>query len=127
MVLLGRQLKRGSSEAQVLDWSNLTLVTDEGAELHFELGLCDQDRGGLRSALPVLERASEPIHHFRTAQASLGSDQGRGLDLASPAWHLLDVLPRGRGRGPREPDLRPTAEHQTSSRRAGARCRSRTG
>jgi predicted dithiol-disulfide oxidoreductase (DUF899 family) len=34
--------------------------------------------------------------HFYTTERSLGGGHHRGIDLFSPVWNLLDLLPEGR-------------------------------
>ena len=79
-------------------WRQLRLVSTLGTAFASDLGLVDPTWGGLRPAISVL--AVEPdgtVRHRYTAQACLGDSDERGLDLLSPVWQLLDLLPSGRG------------------------------
>lgn len=71
------------------------LRTSFNADLHVE-----SSRGGQWPAVSVLVRDGDRVRHVLTQSAeypgSVGGGNG-GIDLLSPVWNVLDLLPEGRG------------------------------
>jgi predicted dithiol-disulfide oxidoreductase (DUF899 family) len=78
-------------------WDGLRLLSSHGSAFNADLGLESAD-GAQRPGVSVLVREGERARHFYTMQASFPGDGGdRGIDLLSPVWQVLDLLPTGRG------------------------------
>jgi predicted dithiol-disulfide oxidoreductase (DUF899 family) len=45
----------------------------------------------------VFAREGERVRHVLTEGADFPDRSGRGIDLLSPVWNVLDLLPAGRG------------------------------
>jgi predicted dithiol-disulfide oxidoreductase (DUF899 family) len=87
-------------------WSGLRLVSAHDApEFLTDLGI-EGSRGGQFPALSVFTRETVSggrngggarVRHALTQCADYGDGTGRGIDLLSPVWNALDLLPCGRG------------------------------
>lgn len=53
--------------------------------------------GTQRPMASVLRAEGDRVRHFYSAPASFPDGGERGIDLLSPVWSVLDLLPRGRG------------------------------
>lgn len=53
--------------------------------------------GGLFPAFSVHVRDGSEVRHVLTLPADFPDGSARGMDLLSPMWNLLDLLPSGRG------------------------------
>ena len=90
-----RQLREWGKERH---WDALRLVSSEGTDfksvLHFQDG-----EGRQRPGLSVLKRSQDgSVNHFYSASAQMTDEiKTRGIDLMSPVWNLLDIMPDGRG------------------------------
>lgn len=85
-------------------WDRIRLLSSHDSTFNRDLGMEKED-GGQEAGLSVFSRdASGAVYHRYTISAdlerrdlSLYEGEGRGIDLYSPVWHLLDLLPSGRG------------------------------
>lgn len=78
-------------------WQHLRLVSAGDADLKRDLGFEDAD-GRQNPGVSIFERhADGRVSHFYSQSALLGAEGFRGMDLLSPIWHFLDLLPEGRG------------------------------
>ncbi|WP_211261450.1 DUF899 family protein [Pseudonocardia acaciae] len=77
-------------------WSGLRLVSAAGSQLLTDLGM-QGSRGGQFPAFSVFTREGDRVRHAYTSCADFPDRTGRGMDLLSPVWNVLDVLPSGRG------------------------------
>jgi predicted dithiol-disulfide oxidoreductase (DUF899 family) len=86
-------------------WSGLRLVSAYDApEFLTDLGV-EGSRGGQFPAFSVFTREPGPggrgggarVRHALTQCADYGDGTGRGIDLLSPVWNAMDLLPSGRG------------------------------
>ena len=78
-------------------WDGLRLVSAGGTSFGRDLGAVRQD-GTLQPGLSVLRREADGVRHFYTAFADwTAEEKERGIDLYSPVWQVLDLLPQGRG------------------------------
>jgi predicted dithiol-disulfide oxidoreductase (DUF899 family) len=82
-------------------WSRVRLVSVAGTTFLDDLGVAGS-RGALFPAFSVHTRDGNGIRHVLTQPADFPDGTGRGMDLLTPVWNLLDLLPSGRGE--REPD-----------------------
>ena len=80
-------------------WDNLRLLsTAEGSTFKYDLGSEDRE-GNQDSTISVFTRDVDgTLRHFYSAHPHMGSDiKERGLDLFSPVYNVLDIVPEGRG------------------------------
>jgi predicted dithiol-disulfide oxidoreductase (DUF899 family) len=47
--------------------------------------------------ISVFRAGGDQVRHFYTLPANFLDDAPRGIDLLSPVWNILDLLPTGRG------------------------------
>ncbi|GAA4447349.1 DUF899 family protein [Phytohabitans houttuyneae] len=80
--------RRGWDRVRVLSSHGTTFGTDLRAE-HAD--------GAQRPMVSVFVRDGGAVRHFYTLPANLIDNTERGIDLLSPVWNLLDLLPAGRG------------------------------
>jgi predicted dithiol-disulfide oxidoreductase (DUF899 family) len=78
---------RGWRQVRLLSSSENTFNADFGAEISSERQL---------PGLSVFTRNGDEIRHFYTSEGSLVERHHRAMDLFTPVWNLLDLLPRGR-------------------------------
>jgi predicted dithiol-disulfide oxidoreductase (DUF899 family) len=81
--------------ARTRGWKNLRLVSAADSTLKRELGFEKED-GSQLPGVSVFERKGNGVTHFFSQSADLGPDGYRGMDLLSPVWNYLDLLPEGR-------------------------------
>lgn len=77
-------------------WSKIRLLSSFANSFNrdFNVEASDDDQ---HPAVSVFKRLPNgEIHHFYTTEGSLGGGHHRGIDLFSPVWNLLDLLPEGR-------------------------------
>ncbi len=78
---------RGWRRLRLLSSSENTFNVDLGAEISPERQL---------PGLSVFTRNGSEIRHFYTSEGSLVEQHHRAMDLFTPVWNLLDLLPRVR-------------------------------
>ena len=57
----------------------------------------EHPNGDQRPMVSVLVRDGDGVRHFYSQPANFVDGTERGIDLLSPVWNVLDLLPRGRG------------------------------
>ncbi|MQA85341.1 MAG: DUF899 domain-containing protein [Streptosporangiales bacterium] len=77
-------------------WRGLRLVSAYGTSFTTDLGV-EGSRGAQVPAVSVFTRDGDEVRHAYIQNADLPDGQGRGIDLISPVWQVLDLLPSGRG------------------------------
>jgi predicted dithiol-disulfide oxidoreductase (DUF899 family) len=81
-------------------WDRIRLLSCRDNTFNFDLGIAattDPDDAG-DPGISVFTRAADgTIRHRYTIGADLAAGSGRGIDLLSPVWNLLDLTPAGRG------------------------------
>ena len=85
------------AHARARGWDQLRLLSCAGSTFKYDLGSEDA-AGDQESTISVftLDPAGSP-RHFYTAHPYLSQDiKERGIDLLTPAWHVLDLTPPGR-------------------------------
>ena len=83
--------------ARVRGWQNVRLVSSHGSSLKDDLRMQDGE-GRQQPGVSVFTREPDGrIRHFYTGEAMMAPEHFRGMDLLSPVWNLLDLLPEGRG------------------------------
>lgn len=88
-------------------WRNLRTLSSSAGSFNRDFGMEGRDGNQLPGISVFLN--SDPVpHHFYTGGAVMGDGHYRGIDLLSPVWNLLDLLPQGRG------DWIPSLNYQSS-------------
>lgn len=79
-------------------WRNLRLFSSAGSTLKTDLGF-QNEAGEQQPGVSVFVRHEDgSLRHFYSGSAYLGdATRYRGLDLYTPIWNLMDLLPGGRG------------------------------
>lgn len=78
-------------------WSGLRMLSSGGTSFNADFGMETPDGRQLPGVSVFLKDGDGALRHFYTASAMMGDGHARGLDLLSPVWNLLDLLPEGRG------------------------------
>jgi predicted dithiol-disulfide oxidoreductase (DUF899 family) len=81
-------LRRGWNELRILSSYGTTFNADLNAELR---------DGAQRPMASVFVKDGQRVRHFYTLPANFLDGAERGIDLLSPVWNVLDLLPGGRG------------------------------
>lgn len=98
MVVIAKQAPQKAREfAAGRGWTNLRLLSSGGSSFNVDFGMETSDGGQLPGISVFVKDAAGVVRHFYTASAMMGEGHYRGLDLYSPVWNLLDLLPEGRG------------------------------
>jgi len=77
-------------------WDKLRTVSSGGTSFNLDFGMEDADGNQMPGVSVFVKNANGQIHHFYTLSAIMGDDHYRGMDLLSPVWNMLDLLPNGR-------------------------------
>ena len=86
------------AHARARGWTRLRLLSAGDSTFKYDLGSEDRE-GNQDSTISVFTRDSHgAVHHFYTAHPWMSPEiKERGIDLMSPIWHVLDLMPQGRG------------------------------
>lgn len=77
-------------------WRHIRLLSSHDNSFNADFGM--EDDFGQWPGVSVFKKGADGrIYHFYTGTAPIGPERSRGIDLLSPVWHLLDLLPEGRG------------------------------
>ncbi|MBV9445825.1 MAG: DUF899 family protein [Streptosporangiaceae bacterium] len=77
-------------------WNNLRIVSSYGTTFNADMR-AEKPNGEQRPMISVLGKDGTDVRHFYTLPANFLDDAQRGIDLLSPVWNILDLLPTGRG------------------------------
>jgi predicted dithiol-disulfide oxidoreductase (DUF899 family) len=78
-------------------WDGLRVLSSFDSTFNADLGAEDGD-GMQQPGISVFVKRDGTVHHAYTAHAQLTHDRfERGIDLLSPVWAVLDLVPEGRG------------------------------
>jgi predicted dithiol-disulfide oxidoreductase (DUF899 family) len=77
-------------------WDGLRVLSSYGTTFNADLHAEHPD-GEQRPMISVFTRTDGVIRHFYSLPASFPDGAERGIDLLSPVWNVLDLLPTGRG------------------------------
>ncbi|MEV5826881.1 DUF899 family protein [Spirillospora sp. NPDC052242] len=78
-------------------WNRVRLLSAHDSAFNGDLAVEGPD-GAQRPGLSVFDRAGDRVRHRYTMQASVDAElPERGIDLLSPVWQVLDLVPAGRG------------------------------
>lgn len=78
------------------DWRRIRVLADADPSFARDSKSEDGD-GDPTSTVLVFEKTSDGIRHLYTAHAEGRPGVVRGLDQLCPTWHILDLVPSGRG------------------------------
>lgn len=82
--------------AQRRGWDHIRLLSSHDTTFNRDLDMEDAT-GAQGPGLSVFTRGADgAIYHRYTVGANLDETNNRGIDLYSPVWQLLDLLPQGR-------------------------------
>jgi predicted dithiol-disulfide oxidoreductase (DUF899 family) len=77
-------------------WDGLRILSSYGTPFNADMN-AEYPSGDQRPMISIFVRDGIQIRHFYTLSANFLDDAERGIDLLSPVWNVLDLLPRGRG------------------------------
>ncbi|MEV6812124.1 DUF899 family protein [Micromonospora sp. NPDC051296] len=77
-------------------WTGLRIVSSNGTSFNADVR-AEYPDGTQRPMVSVLRAEGDRVRHFYSAPASFPDGGERGIDLLSPVWNVLDLLPDGRG------------------------------
>lgn len=77
-------------------WQGLRILSSHGTTFNADLNV-ERAHGGQRPVISVFTRDDDGVRHFYSQPANFLDNAERGIDLLSPVWNLLDLLPTGRG------------------------------
>ena len=77
-------------------WQRLRILADADPSFARDTGAEDAGGNPIPTVL-VFEQTPDGIHHVLTAHAEFTDGSPRGIDQLCPTWHILDLLPSGRG------------------------------
>ena len=78
------------------DWRRIRLLADSDPSFARDM-TAENTRGFPASTVLVFQKTPEGVRHVYTMHAEFDEDTNRGVDLLCPTWHVLDLLPAGRG------------------------------
>jgi predicted dithiol-disulfide oxidoreductase (DUF899 family) len=78
------------------NWNRIRVLADADSSLARDTG-AEDDKGNPQSTVLVFEKDGDTIHHVYTAHAEFPDGTHRGVDQLCATWHILDLLPSGRG------------------------------
>lgn len=77
-------------------WDGLRILSSYGTTFNADLH-AEQPNEDQRPMVSVLVRDGGQVRHFYSFPANFIDNAERGIDLLSPVWNVLDLLPTGRG------------------------------
>lgn len=79
-------------------WSDLRLLSAGNSTFKYDLGSEEADGEQVERISVFTLGADGEVHHVYSKGAEMADDRReRGIDLLSPVWNLLDLVPTGRG------------------------------
>jgi predicted dithiol-disulfide oxidoreductase (DUF899 family) len=82
--------------ARYRGWNGLRIVSSDGTTFNTDLDV-EGVGGGQWPAVSVFTRDGDEVRHVITQTADYPNGTNRGIDMLSPVWHVLDLVPEGRG------------------------------
>jgi predicted dithiol-disulfide oxidoreductase (DUF899 family)/uncharacterized protein YndB with AHSA1/START domain len=76
-------------------WDKIRLLSSHDNTFNRDF-LVEEDHAQRPGVSVFRRQPGGKIYHFYTTEAAFGPAHHRGIDLFSPVWHLLDLLPEGR-------------------------------
>jgi predicted dithiol-disulfide oxidoreductase (DUF899 family) len=77
-------------------WDGVRVLSSYGTSFNLDMRAEDAD-GNQRPMVSVLVRDGDQVRHSYSLAAGFLDGAEGGIDLLSPVWHVLDLLPGGRG------------------------------
>ncbi|GLZ42763.1 DUF899 family protein [Actinokineospora sp. NBRC 105648] len=77
-------------------WDGLRLLSSHDNTFNVDVG-SETASGDQLPMVSAFTREGDLVRHFYTQRANFMDNAEGGFDLLSPVWHVLDLLPRGRG------------------------------
>ncbi len=77
-------------------WQGLRLVSSYHNSFTVDLGT-EGSKGGQVPAVSSFRLDGDHVRHFYTQSADFHNGANGGIDQIWPLWHVLDLLPEGRG------------------------------
>ena len=77
-------------------WDGLRIVSSYDNSFNADMGM-EGERGGQWPGVSTFARDGDEVRHVITQIAPLPGGANGGIDLLTPAWHVLDLMPSGRG------------------------------
>lgn len=80
-------------------WTQLRLVSSDGSGFKRDFSFETDDEGQLPGVSVFIRQSDGSLRHFYSGSAILDGAKGeyRGIDMLTPVWNLMDLLPAGRG------------------------------
>ena len=79
------------------DWGRIRLLSAHHNTFIRDLNMETEDGSQLPGVSVFTRAADGAVYHRYSIGADLSNGHGRGIDLLSPVWNLLDLTPAGRG------------------------------
>jgi predicted dithiol-disulfide oxidoreductase (DUF899 family) len=89
-------LQRVQSWKAERHWGRIRVLADADSSFARDSGAEDNEGNPIPTVL-VFEKTREGVRHLETLHAEFADGSGRGIDQLCPTWHILDLLPSGRG------------------------------
>lgn len=77
-------------------WDGLRILSSDGTTFNHDMNV-ERSDGDQRPVFSVLTKEGDRVRHFYSLPANFLDGSERGIDLLSPVWNILDLMPRGRG------------------------------
>ena len=77
-------------------WQRIRVLADADPSFARDTGAEDSE-GNPTPTVLVFEKSADGIRHLLTLHAEFPDDTHRGIDQLCATWHILDLLPAGRG------------------------------
>ncbi len=86
-----------AAHAKERGWEQLAFYSSKDSTFNPDFGVEDDDGAQFPAISTFVREADGTLRHTYTGSAILPDGKGRGLDLLSPVWSTLDLIPAGRG------------------------------
>jgi predicted dithiol-disulfide oxidoreductase (DUF899 family) len=97
-IVAAADLKALRDHARSRGWKSLRLLSAGTSTFKLDLGSEDAEGGQDSTVSVFIKGADGLVRHFYTAHPRMSPDiKERGIDLLSPVWHVMDLIPQGRG------------------------------
>jgi len=77
-------------------WTTIPLYSCAGTTFNLDFHV-ENEKQDQKPAVSVFSNEKDGIYHRYISQMSMADFEHRGIDIYNPVWHLLDLLPSGRG------------------------------
>lgn len=100
VVIAKAPLPKLRSWARLRGWHKIRLLSSFGSTFNADMNLEHPDwMPNLNQApgISVFRKDGDAVRHTYSSTPEFTSHEGRGIDLLSPVWNVLDIVPEGRG------------------------------